>query len=333
MKKSLLCMAIASSLIVPAVAMADATLYGSFRMAMAKEDNKSMSLDDDSTRIGLRGTVDLGLEDTKGIFRWEQALDINSGALVSNGGRYAWLGATGSWGTLTGGKQDAPIQALVTAYADDFNSGAQGGHSQVARQFNRRQGNTLVYASPKMNGLQASASAVFAGDDIRTSGSTGPKDRMVDGYSLGLAYDANNLYFAGAFGNAKSAKSAAGSYGIDQNTWGLAAGFKVSDLTLKAKYVHLEDKTGGSSFVRTQGKANEYVISASYAIDRTTLMAEFGQTERKPDNAADLKGRHYALGIQQRMGRGRVYAEYHDYTKPLYASRGDKFLVGYRVDF
>lgn len=327
MKKSLLCMAIASSLIVPAVAMADATLYGSFRMAMVKEDNKSMSLDDDSTRIGVRGTVDLGLEDTKGVFRWEQALDVNKGALDS--GRYAWLGATGSWGTVTGGKQDAPIQALVTSYADDFNSGAQGGHSQVARQFNRRQGNTLVYASPKMNGLQASASAVFAGDDL----SSGNKDRMVDGYSLGLAYDANNLYFAGAFGNAKSGKNAVGNYGIDQNTWGLAAGFKVSGLTLKAKYVHLDDKTGGSSFVRTQGEANEYVIGASYVIDNTTLMAEFGQTERKPDNAVDLKGRHYALGVQQRMGRGRVYAEYHDYTKALYASRGDKFLVGYRVDF
>src|SRR5690554_386363 len=71
MKKSLIALAVAGAMTAPMVAQADATLYGSFRAGLAFQDDKSADLRDESSRIGIKGTVDLGLENTKGLFHWE----------------------------------------------------------------------------------------------------------------------------------------------------------------------------------------------------------------------------------------------------------------------
>ncbi|KAA0875376.1 porin [Nitrincola tapanii] len=322
MKKSMLTLAVVAASL-PTLAMADATLYGSFRMILEKQDQKSMLLNSDSSRLGIKGSVDLGLEDTKGIFQWEQELDLNAGALNSTGGRYAHVGATGSWGTVKAGKLDHAFQ-LVNAYTEVLNSDQSRSTLQL-RESTRRQGQSLQYVSPKMSGFQLTLDSVFKGD-------TDEKDKQVDVYGMGLAYDANNIYAALAYTAAKNTKSG-GDYQVDQDAWGAALGYKIQDLGLRANYLKLDDETGGSNRLSGPGKATFSSLAATYDIGQTQLQLEYGYGKRDLDAGTNQKGQFTAVGVQQRLGKGRVYAQYHDFNKELYASTGDKFLVGYRLDF
>lgn len=334
MKKSLIALAVAGAIAVPSIATADATLYGSFRMGMTDQKNNSLVLEDVGSRVGIKGTVDLGLQDTQGIFLWEQALDLNSAAL--DNGRYAYVGATGSWGTALAGKIDHPSVTMVSDYTDfSWN----GDYASVGQQYHAKQGNTLAYVSPEFSGVQFVVGGVFAGDALSEQAPANlpadQKDRAVDGYNMGVQYDANGIYAAVAYGNVKSGKSNVGTYGVNQNVWGLAAGFSgIENLDLRASYERLRDKTGASEVMDgDEGKANAWNIAANYDIDNTSIYGMYGRVKLKPVGEEDGKGRIYTLGVSHAMGNGAVFAEFVNYGKDLKEENGRYTTVGYVLNF
>src|SRR5690554_3266916 len=185
MKKSLIALAVAGAMTAPMVAQADATLYGSFRMAMDFADGADANLRDEATRVGIKGTVDLGLENTKGLFTFEQGLDTAGG--VWGPGRLAYMGATGDWGTATAGRQYHPYYLMVNSHTNIFQTAdADFGEAFALGNTNhKRVGQTLAYASPVMSGFQVVGGIVTAstGDD-----DDGNLDKEIDGYNIGADF-------------------------------------------------------------------------------------------------------------------------------------------------
>ncbi|WP_160142034.1 porin [Nitrincola tapanii] len=335
MKKSLIALAVAGAMTVPAIAAADATLYGSFRMSMDKTKEESANLKDYGSRVGIKGTVDLGLEDTKGIFLWEQALNLNNGALGN--GRYAYVGAKGSWGTAVGGKLDHATWNYVGAITEFQASGKFGGLDVgyvpgagfTGNRADRRVGNSLAYVSPTVAGFEAFVGGVFAGDALSAAG-TPEKDKTIDGYQLGGKYTWEDLVLGAAYGAIKSGKSNAvlGDYAIDQNLWGLSARYKLEGLSLAAKYEQAKNKV-------TSVKDKGYGLYAGYEVNG--LGASLGYSTTKLDNADRKKATQ--VEVYNKMGNGVVSAGYIDYNNAAALAGGtsaasnDTFYVGYRLNF
>ncbi|KAA0875091.1 porin [Nitrincola tapanii] len=340
MKKSLIAMAVAGAIAAPAIAQADATLFGTFEMFMQKERGASAELVSDSY-IGIMGTVDLGLEDTKGIFKWEQGLDLNAGALAD--GDETYIGATGSWGTVMGGKTDLPSVYMVSDYTDIT---YQGTYESALGQAFALQSNSLSYVSPEFAGVTFAAAGVFGGENTsffagEVDASSGEKDKTFDAYNLGVQYDANGIYAAAAYGKAKTAKFG-GDYFGDFNVWGLAAGFSgIENLDLRASYERGKEKALAPIFLGSDLKATTWNLSAQYDIADTAVYAVYGETKFSANGGSE-KGASYTLGVAQTMGNGAVYAEFMDFRKDYKGDSllndlglgGDKtFLVGYQLNF
>lgn len=308
------CLTVALAALIPSLSYADATLYGSFRLGMFKTDDRSAVLDDYASRIGIRGTVDLGLENTKGIFNWEQGLSLNTGAL--GGGRYAHVGAKGDWGTLMGGKFDHPTYAYVgnvnefamSALPTGLDVGyvANGSDPRTGFRADRRVSNSIGYISPNLNGLEAMVVGVFAGE---TSGNVfaGPastqKDNEIDGYNLGVKYTLQNLTLATAYGAVKSGKDAQGVYGVDAHLWGVAARYRLNNFRFAAKYEQSKDKVRN---LTDKG----YALNAGYELNGYGASVGFATTKQ---DQADRE-RSTSVELHRRLGNAVIAIGYVNYN-------------------
>ena len=198
MKKSIIAMAVAGALAVPAIASADATLYGHVMMAVDKAKDSKVNvggIGNSESRIGLRGTADTGVDGLTGIYNIEFGLtnsQTSKEPLVREFGdfkvdkqnntalntRLINAGLTGDWGTAIVGSQWAPHYSWVTSTTDVMLSSA----ASVLRATDTvyRVDNTLAYVSPNFNGLQLAAAV---------SGSSANTDKNADFVHVAAKYD------------------------------------------------------------------------------------------------------------------------------------------------
>ncbi|MBV0932227.1 porin [Marinobacterium weihaiense] len=339
MKKSLIALAVAGAMTAPIVAQADATLYGSFRVGLVSQQDEDLDLRDESTRIGIKGDVDLGLENTKGLFHWEANLDTtdNDAGVVNTDGtksgkmfseRLAYIGATGNWGTALVGRQYHPHYTMVASHTNIFNSADKefgeafilGNNVDGNGYHHKRNDNTLAYASPIMAGFQVVAGAVIAGgnDDSQDD---------VDGYNVAAQY-------TGVEGLRVSASYAAteedGVLGFDQDLWGVGATYKLSALTVAARY---EDREIDAAGVTTDER-DAWELAAAYQMGATALKARFGDLDIA---TADVDGEQWGLEVEQKLGnKGRVWVGYTDIDEEVATALNvaeDTLVLGYRLDF
>jgi predicted porin len=340
MKKSLIALAVAGAMTAPIVAQADATLYGSFRIGLHSAEDTDLDLRDESTRIGIKGDVDLGLGDTVGLFHWEANVDTvdNDAGVVNAAGtssgkmfaeRLAYIGAKGSWGTALVGRQYHPHYLLVNLVTAPFDSATAdaGEWNQLGNNVHKRQDNTVAYHSPVMGGFQVIGGAVIAASG---SDSDGAADSDVDGYNVAAKYTVGDLYVAASYGDVQ--EDVAGTTG-DIETWGLAASYKIADLGLAAKYESQEDSRALVSSDKTA-----WELAATYDIGATQLQARYSDFEEDfADATPDGEGTQWAVGVMHKLGnKGRVWVNYFDFdsdAEALSAAYKDRLAIGYRVDF
>lgn len=320
MKKSLIALAVAGALATPVIAQADATLYGSFRVKVEDVDNQSLDLGDDSSRMGIKGDVDLGLEGTKGLFHWEAQVygvdDADQGTTMGN--RLMYVGATGDWGTALAGKQYHPHYLWVTAQGTSavFNSadGATAEWNILGSDLHKRQNSTLAYISPVMSGFQVAAGAVV-GANVADSTDD------VDAYNIAAKYSANDLYLAASFGKGQNDSFAATK---DIDTWGLAATYTIDALKLIATY---EDREQDGFEADAMNLAAIYNLGDGLSVK--------GRYAEKDIDGADDEQTNWTAEVEQRLGQGRVYASYWAFDSEAedVGGEADRIIVGYRVDF
>ncbi|WP_415881682.1 porin [Neptuniibacter sp. QD34_54] len=326
MKKSLIALAVAGAMTAPMIAQADATLYGSFRVGFEKvSDNadaskeQDLNMVDQSSRIGIKGDVDLGLEGTKGLFHWEaniNSADSDSDILKE---RLSYIGAQGDWGKVQIGRQYHPHYLLISAPTNVFNpgSGDYGERFNLGNDQHKRVDNTLAYYTPKMNGFQAIAGFVFQADGTDSDDSL---DDTVDGYNIAGTYSANNLTVSASIGNVEASST------TEIDTWGLAAKYKLDALELMAKYEDQETEVGA---VTTEEDVWE--LAARYTMGATSVYARYADYDVEVTNLGSGDLQQWGLGVQQKLGKGRVFLEHVNNDSDDDA--GDRTVAGYRVDF
>jgi predicted porin len=338
MKKSLIALAVAGALTAPMVAQADATLYGSFRMGLVSQDDRDLDLRDESTRIGIKGDVDLGLENTKGLFQWEANVsttddktygkkpNVSEGEMF--GERLALMGLTGNWGTALVGRQYHPHYTMVASHTNifqtatgDFGEAFRLGQDKTGYDHKRNE-NTVAYASPVMGGFQVVAGAVVAGQNDDSGDD-------VDGYNIAAQ-------FTGIEGLRVSASYAEttedGAVTFDQELWGLGATYSINAFTVAAKYENREIDANGVA--QLDDERDTWELAAQYQIGATALKARYGEMDI---DTANVDGDQWGIEVEQKLGnRGYVWVGYTDIEKDIATQLKtveDTLILGYRLDF
>ncbi|MBR9882633.1 MAG: porin [Oceanospirillales bacterium] len=293
MKKSLIALAVAGAMAAPMVAQADATLYGKFEMRVKSVSDADLEVESDDFRVGVKGDVDLGLGDTKGLFRYETEINPEDSSAESafddNAGetgiaqRLAYVGATGSWGTALIGRINNPAEAVV-GYTGNL---SEDTYSDLNPD---RLGSAIAYVSPSFSGLSAYAAMVAEGQNDDS-------EEDMDGYVLGADYAAGGLNLSVAYWEVAkeyvdltddvSYTAVGGSYtlgnlyfglgwqqvdvGEDADLWGAKVAYTMDALTVAANYHDADDELGFD---------DQYSLNAVYSLGKSaSLDAEFVSTD------------------------------------------------------
>jgi len=268
-------------------------------------------------KLGFKGAEDLG-NGTKAIFELEMGYDLNTGYSSIGGGgysdgangglfrRHAWVGLTGDWGTVVGGRVDGARYGVVGKY-DPFENGsvANAGSLQVHAQ---RADNAIAYITPTFEGLYAVLAYTGQLTGTVNAGNTGDARLWViqPNYVMGplsatLNYErltvhnstpevSINIYVAGAsydFGVAKlsgywehvKTNGAAGCAGAlcDQSSWVIGGSVPITENDkIRASYVDYKDKSPAADSCRKYGIGGLHFLSK-----RTNLYADFATISQR----------------------------------------------------
>jgi predicted porin len=158
------------------------------------------SIDVANSRIGFRGTEDLG-RGLKTVWQIEQKVTFDTGASGTLANRDSFVGLAGAFGTVRLGNMTTvykdnrePIRALVgtesgnTASASNVLAAAPWAG---ATTFHLRRANSVRYDSPSLGGLIVQAQ--YSPDEVRKV-SPGSGNQNADLWSLGLKYENGPLW-------------------------------------------------------------------------------------------------------------------------------------------
>lgn len=299
MKKSIIALAVAGALTVPMVAQADATLYGSIRMKLVDADDASMSVEDNASRIGIKGSSEL-FSGATAFFQSEFKAQEETGNVGA--GRLLVIGATGDFGTASMGRQWTPHMLWTQFKTDilDHGSNPTGDYAVAGRQ-----SNTVAYITPDLGGLKLAAVIIAAGG-------TGPTDDEVDAYNIAANYTAG--------GFSVGASQVALESGVNKDYTSVAASYSAGDLYVAVQAS--ENETLAAT------KQDTFEVAGSYAFGNTKVLANYVDFD---DSASQV-----ALEVQQKLGaQARVFATVvaADSDAEAHGDASDSVAVGYRVDF
>ncbi|WP_342120504.1 porin [Pseudoduganella sp. OTU4001] len=206
MKKTLISLAILA-VSSTAYAQSSVTIYGIMDAGFVAEHggkggnvNKLSAGVANASRIGFRGTEDLG-SGLSAVFLLETGIKGDTGELDNTNNtlfnRQAYVGLSSKTaGTLTLGRQYTPWYNAFVQVGDPFQAGLSGSAKNLfpANGINVRNGNSVVYKSPDINGVTAEA---FYGFGEQKESSTGRQLGVSLGYQNGplnarLAYNHRN---------------------------------------------------------------------------------------------------------------------------------------------
>lgn len=327
MKKSIIALAVAGAMTVPAIASADATLYGHIMMGIDKAKGEKLDIGtsaNSESRIGLRGTADTGIDGLTALYHYEfgvntqqtsydgenSAGDANDNTLRT---RLANVGLTGNWGTVVVGTQWAPHYSWVTETTDVMLSSVVGPTHSTDTVY--RVNNTAAYVSPNLSGFQFAA-AFSANSDF--------DDKTADFYHAAAKYSVGGFYAALSYIDFNSKEA----FAANKDVTALALSYEFGPLTVAGVYSDLSRENG------TDYKP--WDLSATYALtDATTLKAAYADFD---DN-----GKGYGFEVQHDLsnmvntfvGYGHANSDLRD---TYAASNGDRgansvFSTGIRVRF
>lgn len=311
MKKTLIALA-AVAATGAAFAQSSVTLYGVADIGLQDTNapgsklqlNSSATLNNGTSRWGIRGTEDLG-GGLKAGFNFEAGLSLDDGKTGQSGGNYfsraAYMTLAGGFGELSLGRRLNP--AFNTAAAWELTGVAN--YSAVSSQFGDalrgfRYSDMIMYTSPSFSGLTVQFGHVLKGDagvgainDLSLRYAQGPlsvafdynKQSNVKGNNkhLGASYDFGGFKVAGAW--------------IDPD--GTAKGFSIGGSTTVGTVTLTAD------FVRdTDADDTDFLLEAKYPLSkRTFAYAAYLQDGKKKNGAfnAATVGKNvngFGLGIR-----------------------------------
>lgn len=319
MKKSILPLAVAAAMVAPAIAMADATLYGRAHMSIDYfdvdsnttnyKDFKGWAINNGSVytgggltsqgvqgrsnRLGVKGSEDLG-GGLKAVYQIEfgvrMADEAGNNNIVNNAEtvsmRNSFLGLAGNFGTFLVGRHDTPLKLAtgpLDLFADtvaDYN-GTVGFHDV-------RADTAIAYISPSFSGFQLAAAVVAPGRASATGTVDNDLDSLAEAYSISGVYKNGPFYAAAAYELLGSDHFDAGSttnFAEDWTKWRIGLGLlNWNGFTLAGVYEQQSDVLG------IDGEDRDlWQISAGYKFGNSTVKASYGQQTQERPLANQLK--------------------------------------------
>ncbi|OYQ77639.1 porin [Wohlfahrtiimonas chitiniclastica] len=298
MKKSLVVVALAGAMAFTA-ASAETVLYGSIRLGaevqknhysfdektdVLKKNKRGLQMEDFGSRLGLKGSEDLG-NGTKVIYQLEWGFNGMNGDANGEGfeNRLAYIGLTGDWGTVALGRQNNPFTESLNAgtIADEFNGNYTSALryataavfaepdtgmgkinvDKAAGKMPTRVGNSVAYVSPSFSGFSftvagiakapkqftAEEKKVFGYDNEDQYNVAGNKSKGFDIYTVGLNYEHESGFYA------------------------------------KAAYL-------GTDLYKNAKRGNAYGLNVGFANEQFGVNADFGGAERGRKSGAEYIG-------------------------------------------
>ena len=283
MKKSLIALAVLAA---SSTAFAGADVYGQARISIDKATNSKMTMADRVSRVGIKGTEDLG-GGMSAVYGMEWDLDLNDNAETSGpfSGRNAFVGLKGAFGTVLAGKHDTPYKLAGSAdlfadtAADSQGSGSIIGSSVTTSTtvptsgtgfagFDLRATNALAYISPDFAGFHVAAAVTNNGASATA---------LTDSKSLALVYVNGPL--KATYGYEKHGALTLSSTAETGNKFNVA--YKIGDIGLGYTY-EKQDRSG------TASDSTNQLASVSFGMGPITLAAQYGNRDHKTA-ATDLK--------------------------------------------
>jgi predicted porin len=297
MKKTLLALA-AVACCGTALAQSSVTLYGVVDASVGKTTGGKFGLSSGKgtgavnqsyhtpTRIGMRGTEDLG-NGLKANFNFESGgIRLDDGGPSLDWSREAWVGLSGNFGSTRFGR----TSSFGTQSHARFDLNGISTSSAMDNAGSSRRSTQLQFVTNKMSGFDAGVSLVMAGNN---SGQQSVSVRMnYDAGPLSVGYVAETKRNA----TARTAQALAGSY--DLGTAKVVGGYVISETVARGKgaYFGAVAPVGSAAKVGLQHarnsttKVNATELFAAYSLSKRTSL--YGDYVRRSDNRSS-----YGVGV------------------------------------
>lgn len=314
MKKKLIAIAVGSALSIPAVALADVTVYGRAHVSVDYLDDgarySETNLSSNSSRLGFKGSHDVN-PDLKAFFQIEQQINFTTGA--SNGGtdfatRDTFVGLGGNFGAVQVGRFDSPFKTArgpFNIFGDqvgDMNNLAR----VTAGRLDERYDNTIQYTTPDFNGFSAKiAYSLYKGQSLDITDANSNEDS--DAFSTSLNYAGGPLEAALAYEKVEE-ETLRG----EADSVRAAAAYKLTDTFKLVGFYQTTDFSGVSTTTDAQrdaGTFDVYGIGGELAIAKSTALKATYMTH--DSDAEDANADMWVVGIEHKLDKAvRVYANY-----------------------
>ena len=310
MKKSLIALAVAGAFAAPAFAdTANVNVGGQLHMSLDYLDadtaaaSGNWNVSSNTSNLYVKGTEDLG-GGMKAV--WQVQTYFDAGATGNNdasfggsangvGSGNTYVGLSGNFGTVLLGKHEAPLK-IVSRKVDLFNNQIGDSRNLTAGAANDiRPNNVLAYATPNMNGFEATVAYVT---NTAAGAATDASDTAI---SMNAFYTNGPLLLGAGYQNRDFGAAALS----DETVWRLAAGYTFGDFKVVAFWQDESDVAGAANADR-----NVWGLGGAYKMGPMTLKAQYYNRDdlgAAVNNGSDL----WAVGVDYAMSkRTTAYVAY-----------------------
>ena len=248
--------------------------YGSLRVQYANNEKGGVKNDStveaDSSRLGVRGDVDLGggLEAFYG-FEWNLGQPANGDTGLNT--RQNHVGLKGDWGSIWLGAFDSVIVRFGGFSTTDILAQYSGNFEPIYRA-----SNAIAYVSPDLNGFNFGIE-VAANDQANFEEGDNIADSLED---LGIKSPLATVI-------AEFPADTNVDDGNDFDNIGLGASYSIQGLTFSGAYYQQQDELeigSGESFKRAD--SGQYALGVKYSQDNWVVAAMYGSEEIEVPNCS-----------------------------------------------
>ncbi len=321
MKRSVLIAALSTLAAGTAFAQSSVTIYGRLNTSVERmkvDGEKSTAVNNNASRLGFKGTEDLG-SGLKANFFLEHRFNSDDGLATGDfWSGDSWVGLSGGFGEVRLGRMTSAAYYATADYVSlhnhDTGTSADALYSLNLQPTAYFAKNKVAYTTPSLGGLTAEVQVAAP-----ENGATGIPER---GYDVALNYAAGPLALGGGF-----TKSG------DDKQFAVRALYTVGDFTFGGYYqrVMFEDTAAP-----TDGKANVARLSAQYNVGASEFHANVGFAGDVGD-VDDTGAKQYTLAYNYNLSkRTKVYAYYTRISTETFTPYVDEFrsvALGVRHNF
>ena len=294
---------------IPAVAMADVSIYGRAHVSVDFLDDgadySETNLSSNSSRLDFKGDHEINPNLTA-FFQIEQEINFSSGSVDSNGQNFAtrdtFVGLKGNFGSARMGRFDSPFKVArgpANLFGDQL--GDMRNLTRVGNaRFDERYENTVEYTTPNMGGFfgvlgYSVQEGTTKDDNLDESVISGSLNYAGDALEAALAYESAD---EDTTRGERDGVRAAAAYKITDG-FKLVGFYQTIDYTNPAATQLVQDSLSGDTF----GLGGELKVGSA-----TALKAMWMTRDSDADNYdADM----LTVGIEHKLDKAvRVYANY-----------------------